>query len=98
MEFLLWHNEVGTMRLAVASWRCWDKGSISSPAQWVKDQVLPRVQLRSQLWLRFDPWPGNAICCRTAKKVYKSKRFKKIRIMFMIKKSLKSEITLRFLV
>ena len=28
-------------------------------AQWVKDPVLSRPQLRSLLWHRFDPWPGN---------------------------------------
>ena len=28
-------------------------------AQWVKDPELPQLWHRSQLWLRFDPWPGN---------------------------------------
>ena len=32
----------------------------SSPvAQWVKDKVLSLQQLRSQLWHRIEPWPGN---------------------------------------
>ena len=38
---------------------CGGTGSSPSPAQWVKDLVLPQVWRRSQLWLRFDPWPGN---------------------------------------
>ena len=28
-------------------------------AQWVKDPVLPQLWHRLQLWLEFDPWPGN---------------------------------------
>ena len=28
-------------------------------AQWVKDPVLPQMQGRLQLWLRFDPWTEN---------------------------------------
>ena len=28
-------------------------------AQWVKDLVLPQLWHRPQLWLWFDPWPGN---------------------------------------
>jgi len=28
-------------------------------AQWVKDPALSLPWLRSQLWLGFDPWPGN---------------------------------------
>lgn len=27
-----------------------------------------QLQLRLQLWLRSDPWPGNSMCCRVAKK------------------------------
>ena len=27
--------------------------------QWIKDLVLPLLWLRSLLWHRFDPWPGN---------------------------------------
>ena len=27
--------------------------------QWVKDLVLSLLWLWPQLWLRFDPWPGN---------------------------------------
>ena len=28
-------------------------------AQQVKDPALPKLWHRSQLWLRFSPWPGN---------------------------------------
>ena len=28
-------------------------------AQWVKDLVLLQLWHRLQLWLRFNPWPGN---------------------------------------
>ena len=34
-----------------------DAGSIPSPAQWVKNQVLP------QLWLGSHPWPGIHVFC-----------------------------------
>ena len=33
-------------------------GSIPS-LEWVKDLVFPQLWHRSQLWLRFDPYPGN---------------------------------------
>ena len=53
------------------SWEPWDSGSIPSLAQWLKDLVLPQLQLRSQLWLEFDPCPGNP---RVAKKKKKAGR------------------------
>ena len=28
-------------------------------AQWIKDPVLPLQWLRSPLWRRLNPWPGN---------------------------------------
>ena len=34
-------------------------GSIPGPAQWVKDPALLQLWCRSQVWLAFDPWPGN---------------------------------------
>ena len=52
----------------VASLERWDTGLIPGPAQWVRDPVLLQLQHRSQLWLGFDPWPGNSICRGTAKK------------------------------
>ena len=53
-----------------ASWEHWDTGSITGPAQWVKDLVLLQLQLRP------DPQPGNSICHEAAKK--KKSRFKTI--------------------
>ena len=32
---------------------------VTTVAQWVKDLALLQLQHRSQLWLGFDPWPGN---------------------------------------
>ena len=45
-----------------------DAGCILGPAQWVKDLVLPQLQCRLPLQLGSDPWPGNSMCCRAAKK------------------------------
>ena len=61
---------------SVASLECWDAGSIPSLAQWVKDVVLPQLQLRSQLQLGSDPWSRNFICCGAAKKKNKKKKKK----------------------
>ena len=38
---------------------CGGEGSILSPVQQVKDLALPQLWCRSQIRLRFDPWPGN---------------------------------------
>ena len=40
--------------MELASLEHWDTGLIPSQAQYVKDLALPQ-----QLWLSFDPWPGN---------------------------------------
>ena len=45
-------------------------------AQWVRDPALVPIWLRSLLWCRFDPWPGNFHVQRARppppkKKVYK---------------------------
>ena len=50
------------------SWECWEKGLIPSPAQWIKDQALPQLQLRLQLWLRSDTWLRNSVGHEAAKK------------------------------
>ena len=47
---------------AVVSWECWDAGSIPGLAECVKFLGLLQVKLRSQLWLRSDPWPGKSMC------------------------------------
>ena len=44
------------------SWERREAGSLQAQAQRVKDPALPQLQLRSQLWLGSDPWPGNSIC------------------------------------
>ena len=41
----------------------------------LKDPVLLQPQSRWQLWFGSDPWPGNSICCRAAKKGGKKIRF-----------------------
>ena len=49
---------------AVAQWvndpacPCREAASIPSPVQWVKDLALLCPWHRSQLQLRFNPWPG----------------------------------------
>lgn len=45
------------------------------PGKWIKDPVLPQLQLMSQLWLASDPWLGNAIWGREAKKEEKKNFF-----------------------
>lgn len=59
-----------------ASWECWDTGLLTGPAQQVNDPVLPKLWLRTQLRLRYDPWPGNFMCLRVAKKGKKRKEIK----------------------
>ena len=58
----------------MASSEHWDTDSSPCPAQWVKDLVLLQLQLRSQLWLRSDPWPGNSMSLRAAKNKKKKKK------------------------
>ena len=45
-------------------------GSIPSPAQWVMDLVLPQLQLRSQVRLGSDLWPGNSMRRGVAKNFF----------------------------
>ena len=56
-------------------------GSIPGPTQWVKDPMLPQLQVRSPGKLRPDPWPGSSICRRAAKN---EERKRKGSIYYMI--------------
>ena len=68
---------------SAASWECWDAVSIPSLAQWVKVLVLPQLWLKSQLRLRYDPWPRNSICHGAAKKKKPEERKNKL-ILFLL--------------
>ena len=60
MEFPLWPSGLRAWHcLCNGSGHCQGEGAIPSPTQWVKDPVLPKLWHRSQLRLRFIPWPGN---------------------------------------
>ena len=59
---------------SVVSWECWDTGLIPGPAQQIKGLALPQLQVRSELWLGTDPWPGDSICHRAAKKEKQKKK------------------------
>ena len=61
-EFPLW------LKGSVTSLEHSDADSSPGQEQWVKDPVLLQLQLRLQLCLRSDPWPGNSTCHRTAKR------------------------------
>ena len=43
-----WFNDLACL--------CGVAGSVPHPAEWVKDLAL----LQPQIWLGFDPWPGNS--------------------------------------
>ena len=75
-------SHCGAMGSAV-SWEHGDAGSIPSPAHWVKDPVLLQQQLRSQLRLGSDLWPGNSNCHEAAPPAPRPKLFliKKIIIL-----------------
>ena len=60
-EFPPWHNRVCSLEI-------WDAGLMPSLARWVRDPALPQLQQRLQLQLGSDPWPGNSVGSRAAKK------------------------------
>ena len=67
-EFLLWCNGIssisGTLGCRFDPW----------PGTRGKDAALPQLWCRLQLQLGSDPWPGNSICLRVAKKVEGEKK------------------------
>ena len=54
LDFLLWQNGIGSILGAG------DASSIPGSVQWDKDLTLQQLQLRWQLQLRSDPWPGTS--------------------------------------
>ena len=48
-------------------------GSIPGLLQWIKNPALLQLWCRSQLWLRFDPWPGKLPCATGVAKQTKTK-------------------------
>ena len=67
-EFPLWRN--GISSFSASPGQRFDP----CPAQGVKDLVLPQLRPRSQLQLRFDPWPGNSNCLGVAKEKKEKKQ------------------------
>ena len=59
-EFSLWHNRISGISAAQVQFPC--------PAQWVKGSSVATVWCSLQLWLEFDPWPGNCLCHGVAEK------------------------------
>ena len=43
-------------------WHLWSTGTLVQPLAWHSG-----LRIR-HCWLRSDPWPGNSMCCRTARK------------------------------
>ena len=68
LELLLWCNGISGVSSA--------PGCRSNPilAQWLKDLVLPRLWVKSQMLLRSDPWRLNSLCCGVANKEKKRKK------------------------
>ena len=66
-EFLLWYSGLRIQHL------CSGMGLIPILVQWVKDLMSLHLWHRSQLQLRFDPWPGNFHTLREQPKTNKQK-------------------------
>jgi len=61
---------------SVASWECWVEGSIPSPAHWVKDLLLPQLQLRHDFSSDLIPGLGTPYAAGWPKMKKKKKRTK----------------------
>ena len=61
-------------RGSVVSLEHWEVGAVAGLHSGLQDLALPQLWRRSQLWLRSDPWPGNPICRKVAKKAKQNKR------------------------
>ena len=59
------------------AWLCGGTGMMPSLVQWVKNPMLLQLWHRSQLWLGFDPWPGNFHMLWLSLKKEKKKKKKK---------------------
>ena len=66
-------SRVGKACPKEVAWRNPFKIKIEEFLLWVKDPAFPMLGLRSQLWLKSDPWPRNSIRCGAAKKRKKKK-------------------------
>ena len=62
LGFPLWHKGIDWWQ------HCSARTRIPSLASRLKDLAWPQLQHTSQLQLGSNPWPGNSICCRAAKK------------------------------
>lgn len=74
MMFETHDSRVGKACPKEVAWRNPFKIKIEEFLLWVKDPAFPMLGLRSQLWLKSDPYPGNVICRRAAKSEKKGKK------------------------
>ena len=70
-----WSSSCSAMGLVV-SWERQAVSLIPGLVQWFKDLLMLQQWLRSRLQLGSDPWPGNSICHRVAKKKKRKQKTK----------------------